>query len=237
MGFKTCTECGEQLPDDADHFKKRADGALDPKCLICRRQVNKGRRKKRRASAMKDIEDGAVNLFLKTASRGGENIPHSSEFLERVMNYLGGVNGFAALVVKQYLDSPPGGAHRTKLAETITRLITKNTELGGAKKPLSQWDDDEIEEELNRRLKKIVVNIEGFEGKDFHAKIAPQTPSDFAAAFGLPVGTVPDAGTEGVAGGTVEPEHRGAEALPAHAESGRDSPVPGERDFGDRGKP
>jgi hypothetical protein len=237
MAVKTCTECGEQLPDDRDHFKKKRDGSMDPKCLICRRRVNKGRRNKKRASSMQDIEAGAMGTFLKAANRGGENIPHSSELLERIMEYVGGVSGFAALVVKQYFDSPPGGAHRTKLIEGIGRLVTKNTELGGAKKPMTQWTDEEIEEELNRRLQKIVLNITEFEGKNIHATLAPQTPSDFAAAFRLPGGAVPEAGPEGVAGRVVESGDGGAEALPAHADAGRDSPVQGERDSGDRGQP
>ena len=41
---------------------------------------------------MHDVEHEAMtSFFLRQTSSGGENIPHSSEVLERVMLYLGGV--------------------------------------------------------------------------------------------------------------------------------------------------
>ena len=217
MSEKVCTDCGGAFPLSPDHWRKKKDGLWDARCVICRAKVNRGKKKRQKAGDIKAIEEGALNTFLTAASRGGENIPHSSELLERVMDYFGGSSGFAAMMVKQYFDSPPGGAHRTKLLEGVVRLVTKNTELGGAKKPLMQWTDEEIESELDQRLRRIAVS---FERRLLDVEVTPQTPSDFAATFGQAIGHVPAERTEGDAGGTGEPPDRGVETLPADTAAG-----------------
>jgi hypothetical protein len=225
MSDRTCIDCGHAFPDRIHHFRRKRDGTLDARCVACRAKVNRGKKKTQKTTDMKAIEDGAVSTFLGAATRGGENIPHSSELLERLMDYFGGSSGFAAMMVKQYFDSPPGGSHRTKMLEGIMRLVTKNTELGGAKKPLAQWSDDEIEAELDARLRRIAVS---FEGRLIDVEVTPQTPSDFASAFGQAVGHVPEGRVEGDAGGTGEPPHRSLEALPAHSAAGGRPQVPSE---------
>jgi hypothetical protein len=129
-------------------------------------------------------------------------------------------------MVKQYFDAPPGGAHRTKLLEGVVRLVTKNTELGGAKKPLMQWTDEEIEAELDQRLRRIAVS---YEGRLLDVQITPpQTPSDFAIAFGQAAGGVPEERTQGDAGGVGEPPDRSLAVVPADAAAGVGSPEQGE---------
>ena len=89
MSDKICRECGETYPLSTDHWKKKKTGQWDSLCLICRAKVNRGKRAKKREMDMHAIEAGAVSAFLKTAQRGGDNIPHSSELLERMMEYFG----------------------------------------------------------------------------------------------------------------------------------------------------
>lgn len=225
MADKTCTDCGQQFPHTRDHFRVKKDGTWDSRCLACRAKVNRGKKRKQKAADMKAIEDGALSAFTKAAGRGGENIPHSSELLERLMEYFGGSSGFAAMMVKQYFDAPPGGSHRTKLLEGIVRLVTKNTELGGAKKPLTQWSDEELESELDQRLSRIAMSIQG---GLLNVEVTPETPADFAAAIRQAIGGVPAGRIEGDAGGTGEPPHRGAEALPTDADAGGSPQVQGE---------
>ena len=141
---RTCKDCGKNLPPTTAHFRKRKDGTLDIRCLICRRQKMRGKRKTEDARSLRDIEVGAVASFMTSATTGGESIPHSCEVLERLMEYFGGVSGFTSLLVKQYFDSLPGGATRTKMLDSVLRLVVKNTDQGGAKKPLGQWTDDEL---------------------------------------------------------------------------------------------
>ncbi|NBV87957.1 MAG: hypothetical protein EBR88_00305 [Betaproteobacteria bacterium] len=209
---RICIDCGQEFPASKDHFRVRRDGNLDPRCTICRASKNRGKKAASKQRDLKAIEAGAANAFTKAASRGGENIPHSSELLESLMNYFGGHTGFAAMMVKQYFDSPAGGAHRTKLLEGIVRLVTKNTELGGAKKPMTQWTDDELEAELDSRLRRLAMNMEG---SLLRVQITPETPADFAAAIRQISGRVSEGPTEGVAGGASGASDRSSEALPA----------------------
>jgi hypothetical protein len=225
MSDKTCTDCGEDFPVNRDHFRVKKDGSFDARCVVCRAKVNRGKKRKQKATDMKAIEEGALNAFTKAAGRGGENIPHSSELLERLMEYFGGSSGFAAMMVKQYFDAPPGGSHRTKLLEGIVRLVTKNTELGGAKKPLTQWSDEELEGELDQRLSRIAMSIQG---GFLNVQVTPETSSDFASAVRQAIGGVPAERIEGDAGGAGDSSDRGAEALPADSAAGGDSPVQGE---------
>ena len=106
------------------------------------------------------IEEQARRLFTRGASRGGENVPHVSEVLERVMTLFGGSGGFASMLVKQYYDAPPGSATRTKMLEAITKLTVQTSEMGASKKPLELWTDDELEEELDKRLETIAASYQ-----------------------------------------------------------------------------
>lgn len=220
-----CGDCGQTFPLSKDHFAVRRNGEWDTRCLACRARRNRGKKLKSKQKDMKAIETGAASAFVKAAARGGENIPHSSELLERVMEYFGGSSGFAAMLVKQYFDAPPGGSHRTKLLEGIVRLVTKNTELGGSKKPMTQWSDEELEAELDGRLRRLTMNMEG---SLLRVEVTPQTASDFAAAFGQPHGLIPGFPAEGIAGGAGGSPDRGIEALPADGRPSEDSPVQGE---------
>ena len=225
MSARTCTDCGTEAPETTAHYRRKKNGDWDTRCLVCRAKVNRGKKVKQKERDTKAIEASALRQFTQAAQRGGATIPHSSELLERLMEYFGGTSGFAAMMVKQYFDSPPGGAHRTKLLEGIVRLVTKNTELGGAKKPLTQWSDEELESELDKRLSSIALSMQG---AFINVQVAPQTPQDFAAAVGQPLGLLSAVRTQGDAGGTGEPADRSPAPIPADAVAGGSPPVQGE---------
>lgn len=167
MKKKTCAICGKELPEDKKHFRYRVQndkGYYTAECLECiaeAKKVSKAKKEMKRQEALLQIEKAGVDVFLSSAGRGGANVPHTAEVVERVMSYFGGVGGFSSVLVKQYWDSDPGGSQRNKLLETITRLISKNVESGGAKKPLALWSEDELEDELNRRLHEAVAEFNG----------------------------------------------------------------------------
>jgi hypothetical protein len=154
----TCLKCRKELPEDEFHVA--ADGKRHTKCKTCRSEYERERRKERKDGRLDKIERDAVDLFCNSVRIGGANIPHTSELLERLYEYMGGVAGFTNLFIKQYFDSPPGGAHRTKMLETMVRLTTNNTALGGAKKPLGMWSEEELEEELRQRLVEAAITIQ-----------------------------------------------------------------------------
>lgn len=148
--MRVCTKCKKQLPDDDFHLA--SNGQRHPKCKTCRAAYERKRRKKAKDDRLDKIERDAVDLFCNVAKTGGGNIPHSAELLETLLDYMGGTRGFANLFMKQYYDAPPGSSFRTKQLDTIVRLVTNNTALGGAKKPLAMWSEDELEDELRQRL-------------------------------------------------------------------------------------
>jgi hypothetical protein len=225
MPTRVCIDCGHDAPLTTAHYRRKKSGEWDTRCLVCRAKVNRGKKAKQKERDTKAIEASALRQFTQAAQRGGANIPHSSELLERLMEYFGGTSGFAAMMVKQYFDAPPGGAHRTKLLEGIVRLVTKNTELGGAKKPLTQWSDAELESELDKRLSSIALSMQG---AFINVQVAPQTPQDFAAAVGQSLGHIPAERVEGDAGGTGEPPHRSTALIPTDEPAGGSPSVQGE---------
>lgn len=166
MAKKPCVTCGVELEHDATHFVVR-DGVTLNQCIGChKKNVRKGmvRRSERRQKTLQRVEHKALEMYGRIAATGGSNIPHSAEVVECVMQYFGGVNGFSAMLVKQFYDSKPGSSVRNKLLETICRLVQSNVDSGGAKKPLDLWTEEELEAELNARFAALrggyVINAE-----------------------------------------------------------------------------
>ena len=220
-----CSDCGQSWPHTDNHFRRRKDGALESRCLICRRKRLLGKRRKERAGALQDIESGAVAAFTQAATTGGQNIPHSCELLERLMEYFGGTSGFSALLVKQYFDSPPGGSARTKILEALVRLVTKNTESGGAKKPLGQWSEEELESELDGRLKILAVQLQG---RIVDGTIAQEAPGPASIAIGGPDRGLPGLATPRAPGRARRKKNRGIAPVPADAQAGGNARLQGE---------
>jgi len=218
-----CRSCGKAYPDD--QFRVLKTGKKDTICESCRKERKRAKRKKERTKTIQDIESKAVASFTEAASAGGQNIPHSCELLERVMEYFGGVSGFSSLLVKQYFDSPPGSSQRAKMLEAIMRLVVKNTDQGGAKKPLGQWSDDELESELDARLRTIAVQ---YQGRIVDGTFSQEAESSAATAVGLPDKRVPGGAAEGDPGRARRPKNRGTKALQADADPGGDARLPGE---------
>lgn len=221
----TCHDCGGNFPLSRDHWKRRKDGAWDKLCLMCRARANRGKRLKQKAGDMQAIEKGAVNAFIKASTTGGANIPHSCELLERLMEYFGGTSGFSSLLVKQYFDSAPGGAARTKMLESIVRLVTKNTEMGGAKKPLTQWSEEELEQELDGRLRVLAAQ---FQGRVVDGTLAQEAGGPAAAAIGIEDRRVPGRAAKANTGRARRKANRSPKALPADADAGGDARLQGE---------
>jgi len=140
--YKACIECGTSYPATTANFHKSKDG-FHARCRKCRNKVERQKRQKKQNSKLAEIERGAVDMFIASSRIGGANIPHSSELLEVLMGYFGGVSGFANAYMKQYYDSPVGGAFRTKMLDGVMRLITTNTAMGGAKKPLDLMTEED----------------------------------------------------------------------------------------------
>lgn len=208
----------------SDTVYATARGAYTTDCKKCiyiykQKKIEEGKLK--RKMALQEIETSGVNVFLNSITKGGNNIPHTAEVVEKVLSYFGGVSGFSSVIVKQYWDSPPGSSQRNKLLETMCRMVTRNVEAGGAKKPLQFWSEDELEQELDARLAEAAMQYKGKIIDATAKKIEETSEGDGEnstraigydpASNGSPEGS--PAGIEGQAG-------RGTEAVPTKRKSG-----------------
>jgi hypothetical protein len=164
QALKACIGCKQTLPDTAFHLS--ADGRRHPRCKKCRSEYERARTKKKKDDRLEGIEQDAVSDFCRLARRGGSNVPHSAELVETILEYMGGTGGFSSLFVKQYIDSPPGGAHRTRMLDTVARMILSNTAMGGAKKPLEMMTEEELEIELRRQVLAAAAQMQKVEVVD-----------------------------------------------------------------------
>lgn len=146
---KSCSHCGKSYPL-TKQFWHVSKGEFHSRCRKCRNKKQKDGRVLRNQKKLAEIERGAVDTFIAAARVGGTNIPHSAELLEVAMKYFGGVEGFITAFMKQYYDAPAGGAFRTKQLDSILKLITANTAMGGAKKPLELMTEEELEAQYRR---------------------------------------------------------------------------------------
>lgn len=184
--MRMCIGCQQSLPATTEFFHKSKDG-FHARCRKCRNRLERGKRKTKRNKKLDEIERGAVKLFVSAARIGGANIPHSSELLEVLMEYFGGVRGFSNAFMKQFYDSPVGGAFRTKMLDSVLRLVVGNTAMGGAKKPLELMSEEELEAELRRQVLEAAMAIKKVEVVDE----VPGLPVVGAGAAGGGVGEVP----------------------------------------------
>jgi hypothetical protein len=167
------------------------------------------------------IEREAIRTYLTRTVGGGSNIPHTAELLEGIMNYFGGANGFASLVMKQYFEAKPGSRMRNSLLEMVVKLASKNTEQGGARKPVSLYTDEELEAEIDGRLK---LAVQAYRYIDAPQETGPAASLPIANGpdhFQLPVG-----GTEDLAERAGREAARSLEALQANAKADGVPPVP-----------
>lgn len=182
-------------------------------------------KKKKQKAKMDRLEGAAVEAYLAKTISGGSNVPHTAELLESIMHYFGGTNGFASILLKQYFESPAGSRMRNSILEMIVRLAAKNTEQGGAKKPVQLLSEEELEAEINKRLEQAVLTYGGVRYIN-----APQ--EEAAAAPGLPLANgpehvvLPEGRTEDLAVRVEREAHRSLEALQADAEAGGVPQVP-----------
>lgn len=156
--YRACVKCGVTYALTPEYFHKSKDG-FHARCRKCRNKQVKADRLTKSQKKLVEIEKGAVDLFIAASRVGGTNIPHSSELLECMMKYFGGVEGFSRAFMKQFFDSPAGGAFRTKQLDSLLRLIVNNTAMGGAKKPLELMTEEELEAQYRRDLLEAAMNM------------------------------------------------------------------------------
>ena len=223
QSMRQCDTCNVLLPLNLKTFP-RAMGCttvFQTTCKKCKKKLARQRK-------LEKIEGGAVDAFVSKVLSGGPNIPHTAELLESLMNYFGGVNGFAGIAMKQYWDAPPGSRTRSGILDMVVRLASKNTEQGGAKKPIDLYSEEELEAEIDRRLEQAVMIHGGMRCID----VNPSPPS--SATAGLPPADstnhiqLPEGRAADLARRADREAHGVLEALQANREAEGVPPLPGE---------
>lgn len=215
---KQCLLCQHVKSLTPKHFRRVGgpNGDWKPVCKSCE---EKARRKKR----MDRVERKAVEHMLNAAAIGGSNIPHTAELLESIMHYFGGASGFASLVLKQYFESDPGSRTRNAVLEMVMRLAAKNTEQGGARKPIQLYSEEELEEEIDKRIRQVATLVKT------GGRVINAATAEHQEPLQLPVGR-----TEATSGGVEVEAARSLEAIQANRAADGVPQVPVERDPGDR---
>lgn len=228
--MQTCRICGVPKERRRKFFARLKGGQYDQRCRQCRTKAKKRavrRASEKRKSAMNRMEKVAVDRLLGSIHTGGSTVPHTAELLESLMQYFGGVNGLAAMFFKQYCDSKPGSSFRTKMLDTAVRLVSKNTEVGGAKKPLELMTAEEIEAEIEERIRMVAIGKKLGRVVDAQEEpIAPQAPPGpvpigaAAHPHRAADGRLPAIELGGPADGADGAADRGPAAVPAHTAPG-----------------
>lgn len=225
--YRKCEACSSILPLTPKNWS-RSPGTQHTYRHTCK----PCERKKKQQKKMARLESAAVETYLSRVVSGGAKVPHTAEMLESLMHYFGGVNGFASMAMKQYWDAAPGSRIRSSVLEMVVRLATKNTEQGGARKPIQLYTEDELEHEINQRLEQAVLTYGG--------KRYINAPEEVHPAIGAPAANgpehvvLPEGRTQDLASRIEREAHRSLEAIQANAEAVGVSSVPSERDAGDR---
>ena len=222
MDTKVCTECEKTLP--IEEFELTEAGNRRERCVPCIKTRTKRLAQQRRERTMESLEEESVSTFLKAASKGGENVPHISELLERKMTLFGGSGGFAQALVKQFFDATPGSAARTRILETLTKLTVQTSEMGASKKPLELWSDDELEGELNKRLETMAATWRVIdatpEKPELHRLESTPEPEEYD--------TIPEGSASRDTGGNLPEIDRSDQDVSAESDSGRDASEQGQ---------
>jgi len=215
--YRVCEICQQALVLSPKNFK-RTPGTQHTYQRICIPCNKLARQRKKLAK----IESGALDSFMERAANGGATVPHTAELLESILTMFGGTNGFASMMLKQFFDAPPGSRMRTSIMEMILRLATKNTEQGGAKKPVTLMSDEELEEAINDRLQQAVMTFNGERLINVSTQPLVESDPNYRRHH-----TVPTGGIEDVAGRIGVSEDRVAEALQSLALPAGVSRLPG----------
>ena len=156
---KVCTgPCQQTLDrDEFDVDQSKSDG-LRSWCKQCRKNKEAAVEMDQIATTVQNIE-APILATLGQAQSGGTNIPHQLQVIEGIVSLMGGVDGFVAFYVAQIMAAPPGGVIRERMLNTIWRAVQLTSDDARVQKPRHLQSDEELESQLNNRLKLMVAPL------------------------------------------------------------------------------
>lgn len=153
-----CKQCRNQANTTECKLARlshKVDGTLrkfEEKCLDVEQQLEELRAlNENRAELLAEgLRAIGLDALEKFSIRPGSATPHIAELVEALTEVFEGPRGFAAQMAA-LLHSPNGRfADKVRLLELYSRLVLKNTEMGGAKKPIELLDDEDLQREFER---------------------------------------------------------------------------------------
>lgn len=151
--FGPCQQMLNREEFDADSSK--SDG-LRSWCKQCRKKKEISNEFEQIAKVVQSIE-APILATLGSAQSGGTNIPHQLQVIEGIVGLMGGIDGFVAFYVAQIMAAPPGSQIRERMLNTIWRAIQLTSDDARVQKPRHLQSDEELEAQLNTRLKLLVA--------------------------------------------------------------------------------
>jgi hypothetical protein len=157
--YKQCSGPCQQLlgREEFDTDNTKSDG-LRSWCKQCRKKKELAAEFDQITKVVQSIE-GPILATLGQAQTGGTNIPHQLQVIEGIVSLMGGIDGFVAFYVAQIMAAPPGGVIRERMLNTVWRAIQLTSDDARVQKPRHLQSDEELEAQLQTRLKLLVAPI------------------------------------------------------------------------------
>jgi hypothetical protein len=151
--------CHKWLPDEYfDKDETKADG-LRTWCKKCRSKKAEHKAKQQASKDVAKIMEGIeapVLATLRDTRGGGTNLPHQTQALERIIQLLGGLDGFAAFYVANILAAPPGSIIRERMLNKILAAIQLVSDDARVSKPRGQMSDEELAARIGKYGMKVL---------------------------------------------------------------------------------
>lgn len=178
--YQHCCHCGKFKPATPEyfHFKNIEEQTFHDECKLCRQNKEQESIDRREnsylATRQQQLEQERLKLAqdkwmlvkagiwelgldaLGTALQAhseGAPVPHAAEMVEAMTTVFGGAMGIACQMANIFYDQETKQSDRIRILEMYQRCVLKNTEMGGAKKPLELLSDEDIDREAERVTK------------------------------------------------------------------------------------
>lgn len=160
------------MSSDYFHRNRSKQTGFHNECRDCRRRVKEEKQEavSETLDLIRQLEAVDIKMLHRLATQPdpieATTLPHVSTVLEHVMEMFGGSEGYAKCVMSEFLAARPGSVQRQKLLDMVLRLTNKVTDSGAARVPLKHLTDEDLEREIQRRLRPIDVESSSREVDD-----------------------------------------------------------------------
>lgn len=164
---QVCGACERSYPLTSKFWHRDSDSETGYRvvCKQCRQTLATTAAADRLNSTLSDIERRALDTLGRLSSKehfeNGSAIPHLNELYESMISAFGGADGLGMHLMATFLASKPGSKQRVQILQSLLRVSERCTEIGAVDKPLAVLTDDEIDLEIGKRIRPMVIEAAG----------------------------------------------------------------------------